>query len=162
MDLNKEEIIHQINRINIFLVLSLSLLIFINVLHFYSLVAYSEPVASESEEKKNDDIISTIFSNSVTQMLMSTAIIAVVGVLITKLRDFRKKLDMIEVLTKALVKFQKQADQREATFNKILEKHTEETERKIEYLEKKIEEVKDEATSALIKYLSENAVDRKR
>src|ERR1044072_2279613 len=68
VDLNsKEEIVHQIKRINIFLVLSLSLLIFVNVLHFYSFVAYSEPVTNDDnevqEKKNNDDIISTIFSN---------------------------------------------------------------------------------------------------
>ena len=95
-------------------------------------------------------------------MLLSTFIIAIVGVLITKLKNFRKKLDMIEVLTKALIKFQKQAEEREAKFNKILEKHTAETEKRIDELEKEIEDVKNDATKALIQYLRENSFDRKR
>jgi len=170
----QQEVINQeIKRINLFLILSLSILIFINILHLYSFVAYSEePVTTTTvtgngtlatqHVENQQDIVSILFSNSVTQMLLSTFIIAIVGVLITKLKNFRKKLDMIEVLTKALIKFQKQAEEREAKFNKILEKHTAETEKRIDELEKEIEHVKNEATKALIQYLRENSFDRKR
>jgi len=166
----QQEVINQeIKRINLFLILSLSILIFINILHLYSFVAYSETTTvtgngtlATQHVENQQDIVSILFSNSVTQMLLSTFIIAIVGVLITKLKNFRKKLDMIEVLTKALIKFQKQAEEREAKFNKILEKHTAETEKRIDELEKEIEHVKNEATKALIQYLRENSFDRKR
>jgi len=166
----QQEVINQeIKRINLFLILSLSILIFINILHLYSFVAYSETTTvtgngtlATQHVENQQDIVSILFSNSVTQMLLSTFIIAIVGVLITKLKNFRKKLDMIEVLTKALIKFQKQAEEREAKFNKILEKHTAETEKRIDELEKEIEDVKNDATKALIQYLRENSFDRKR
>ena len=111
---------------------------------------------------------------------MSTFIIAIVGVLITKLRNFKKKLDMIEVLTKAQVKFKKQADEREKNFEnrfiksqedftkqvgdlcKKIDKYSEHMDDKIIALDNKIETVKDETTKTLIDYLRSNSLGRKR
>ncbi len=106
-------------------------------------------------------------------MLLSTFIIAIVGVLITKLRNFKKKLDMIEILTKSQVKMKQQAEEREKKFeqrfiqsNDAVAKQIgdlcEKIDRKTEQLEDKIDHVESNATAALIKYLSENSVDRKR
>lgn len=111
---------------------------------------------------------------------MSTFIIAIVGVLITKLRNFKKKLDMIEVLTKAQVKFKKQADEREKNFEekfiksqidfknqigdlcKKLDEHSDKVDAKIDGLDKKIDDVKNEATNALIDYLRQNNTGSRR
>ena len=106
-------------------------------------------------------------------MLLSTFIIAIVGVLITKLRNFKKKLDMIEILTKSQVKMKQQAEQREAKFEtRFIESNRQVSEQigklcekmdgKTKELEDKIDNVERNATNALIKYLSENSVDRKR
>lgn len=117
-------------------------------------------------------------------MLLSTFIIAIIGVLINKLRTFKKKLDMIEILTKSHVKMKQQGDEREKRFekryiesqNKVseqisqlctkLDKKTEELETKMdkqsEELNEKIDTVKDDATKALIDYLKQNTVSRKR
>ena len=114
-----------------------------------------------------------IFDNSLTSMLLSTFIIAIVGVLITKLRNFKKKLDMIEILTKSQVKMKQQAEEREKKFEtRFIESNAavtkqisdlcEKMDEKTEQLENKINDVKEDATKALIKYLSENSVDRKR
>lgn len=107
-------------------------------------------------------------------MLLSTFIIAIVGVLIRKLRDFKKKMDMIEVLTSSLVKMKRDSENREVImvnkekeFENRLIKSQDEVKQEIAnlcskmdikttQLEKKIEDVKDESTKALIKYLSES------
>lgn len=111
---------------------------------------------------------------------MSTFIITIIGVLITKLRNFKKKLDMIEVLTKAQVKFKKQADEREKNFEEKfiqsqkdfskqigslcskIDKYSEHMDDKIIALDNKIDNVKDEATKTLIDYLRSNSLGRKR
>lgn len=130
------------------------------------------------------DIFSYLFNNSLTSMLLSTFIIAIIGVLINKLRIFKKKLDMIEILTKSHVKMKQQAEEREKKFEKRfidtqteigkqignlctkLDTKSDELEKNLDNktreLEKKIGEVKDEATSALIQYLRENSLGRKR
>jgi gas vesicle protein len=119
------------------------------------------------------DLVDTIFDNSLTSMLLSTFIIAIVGVLITKLRNFKKKLDMIEILTKSQVKMKQQAEDREKKFetrfiqsNDAVAKQIgdlcEKMDRKTEQLEDKIDHVERNATAALIKYLSDNSFDRKR
>ena len=106
-------------------------------------------------------------------MILSTFIIAIVGTLIAKLRNFKKKLDMIEILTKSQVKMKQQAEQREKMFEdrfiksndavgKQINDLCEKMDRKTEQLEDKIDDVEKNATAALIKYLSENSVDRKR
>lgn len=107
-------------------------------------------------------------------MLLSTFIIAIVGVLIRKLRDFKKKMDMIEVLTSSLVKMKRDSENRETRMenkekefeNRFIKSQDEVKQQivnlctqmdiKTEQLEKKIEDVKDESTRALIKYLSES------
>lgn len=107
-------------------------------------------------------------------MLLSTFIIAIVGVLIRKLRDFKKKMDMIEVLTSSLVKMKRDSENREVRLeskekefeNRFIKSQDEVKQQianlctqmdiKINQLEKKIEDVKDESTKALIKYLSES------
>lgn len=180
-----EEVLAHIKSLNFYLIIFLSIIIiFINVLHIYGLVAYSQSTSVQKEiieeQEQQQDIISTLFNNSVTQMLMSTFIIAIVGVLITKLRNFKKKLDMIEVLTKAQVKFKKQADEREENFEEKLiqyqkdfskqigdlyskiDKYSEHMDEKMIALDDKIETVKDEATKTLIDYLRSNSLGRKR
>lgn len=127
-------------------------------------------------QQQQQDFLSILFNNSLAQMLMSTGIIAVIGVLITKLRNLKKKLDMIEVLTKAQVKFKKLADEREANFEERfiksqedftqqikdlctkLDQQSRQTDAKIINLSEKISEVKDEATNALIQFLKENSL----
>lgn len=122
---------------------------------------------------KQKDIIDMLFDNSLTSMLLSTFIIAIVGVLITKLRNFKKKLDMIEILTKSQVKMKQQAEEREKKFEtRFIESNAavtkqisdlcEKMDEKTQQLENKIDSVERNATAALIKYLSENSVDRKR
>ena len=135
-------------------------------------------------------------------MVVSTLTITAIGVLITKLRNLKKKLDMIEVLTKAQVKFKNLSDKREANFeerfitsqdrftkqivdlctkidiqtaelekkldsktetlSKKIDEHSAYTDAKITNLSEKLAEVKDEATNALIQYLRENSISRKR
>lgn len=101
-------------------------------------------------------------------MLLSTLIIAAMGVLITKLRNFKKKLDMIEILTKSLVKLKQLAEDRERKLEQRFIDYQKENDLKMndlddkidirmEELEKKIYDVKDEATRALIEYLRENS-----
>jgi len=122
---------------------------------------------------KQKDLVDAIFDNSLTSMLLSTFIIAIVGLLISKLRGFKKKLDMIEILTKSQVKMKQQAEEREKRFeDKFIKSNDavakeigdlcEKMDKKTEQLEEKIEDVERNATAALIKYLSENSVDRKR
>lgn len=91
-------------------------------------------------------------------MLLSTTIIAVVGVLITKLRNFNKKMAMVDIHTNALVKFKKLAEEREAKMDQRLY----EFEKQIDELDKKIDGVKDDSTKALIDYLRKNSFDRER
>jgi len=122
---------------------------------------------------KQKDLVNTIFDNSLTSMLLSTFIIAIVGVLISKLRNFKKKLDMIEILTKSQVKMKQQAEEREKRFedrfiksndsvSKQIGDLCEKMDRKTEQLEENIDDVERKATAALIKYLSENSLNRKR
>jgi hypothetical protein len=84
-------------------------------------------------------------------MLLSTFVIAIIGVLVAKLRGFKKKLDMIEILTKAMIKMKKQSEDRETRLEKRLKE-----------LDDKIDNVEREATAALIRYLSDSSFDRKR
>jgi len=80
---------------------------------------------------------------------------------------------MIEILTKSQVKMKQQAEEREKKFEaRFIESNAsvakeigdlqENMNKKTEQLEKKIDDVERNATAALIKYLSENSVDRKR
>lgn len=94
-------------------------------------------------------------------MLLSTFVIAIIGVLINKLRNFKKKLEMVEILTKALTKMKKQADEREAKLatelnimRKDIDDHKDEVRDNMDETNKKIDRVKDEATKALIDFLS--------
>lgn len=188
--INREEILHQIKSLNLYLILFLSIIVFINILHIYDLVTYAQQsdlvpenttnFSRKEQQQQQEDIFSILFNNSVTQMLMSTFIIAIVGLLITKLRNFKKKLDMIEVLTKAQVKFKKLADEREKNFEERfiqsqkdfskqigdlcsrIDKYSEHIDDKIISLDNKIENVKDEATQTLIDYLRSNSLSRKR
>ncbi len=107
-------------------------------------------------------------------MLLSTFIIAIVGVLIRKLRDFKKKMDMIEILTRSLVKMKKDSEAREVRmdgkekqFEERFIKSQDEVKKEIAnlctkmdlktaQLEEKIDDVKNESTQVLIKYLSES------
>lgn len=109
------------------------------------------PTSTVQTIEKQKDILDLLFDNSITSMLLSTAVIAVVGVLITKLKGLKKKLDMIEILIKSVTKMKRQADEREARI-----------ESKLTELNNKIDNVKNEATTALIKYLSDSSFDRKR
>ena len=84
-------------------------------------------------------------------MLLSTAVIAVVGVLITKLKGLKRKLDMIEILIKSVTKLKKQSDERDARI-----------ETRLRELESKIDNIQRETNNTLIRYLSDNSFDRKR
>jgi len=162
----------QIKRINLYL---LSLFIFLIIFNV-STFAYSQNLTNNqqvAQPMKQKDIIDMVFDNSLTSMLLSTFIIAIVGVLITKLRGFKRKLDMIEILTKSQVKMKQQAEEREKRFeDKFIKSNDavakeigdlcEKMDRKTEQLEDKIENVERNATAALIRYLSENSFDRKR
>lgn len=114
--------------------------------------------------EESNDFVAYVFDNSVTSMLLSTFIIAAMGVLITKLRNFKKKLDMIEILTKSHVRLKQLADEREKKLEQRFIQSQKEVKDQIdtlckkmdvktEELENKIDEVKDEATQALIDYL---------
>jgi len=174
VDQQQKVLAGQLRRINLYL---LSLLVFLIVFNLFSVyTVYSQSNDSSNIKEKveqNQDIISYLFSNSVTSMILSTFIIAIVGTLIAKLRNFKKKLDMIEILTKSQVKMKQQAEQRDKKFEERFIKSNDavtkqisdlcdKMDRKTEQLEDKIENVERNATAALIKYLSENAFDRKR
>jgi preprotein translocase subunit SecY len=187
VDQQRKALVDQLRRINIYL---LSLFIFLIIFNLFSFTVYSQQTQKEinkeqtvtnvQQQQTNQDIISYLFSNSVTSMILSTFIIAIVGTLIAKLRNFKKKLDMIEILTKSQVKMKQQAEQREKNFEKkFIDTQTAFTEQikglcdkidvntnsinsKISKLDEKIEDVEKNATAALIKYLSDNSFDRKR
>jgi amino acid permease len=174
VDQQRKALVDQLRRINFYL---LSLLVFLIVFNLFSVyTVYSQSNDSTTVKEKveqNQDIISYLFSNSVTSMILSTFIIAIVGTLIAKLRNFKKKLDMIEILTKSQVKMKQQAEQREKMFedrfiksndavSKQINDLCEKMDKKTEQLEDKIDSVERNATATLIKYLSENAFDRKR
>ncbi len=93
---------------------------------------------------------------------MSTFIIAIVGVLITKLRNLKRKLDMIEILTKSQVKMKQQAEEREKRLVKEISDLREEIDRKAEKLEFKIDNVERNATSTLLRYFSDGSADRRK
>jgi len=173
----RKDLVGQLRRINFYLLSLLVFLIAFNLFSVYTVYSQSNDSSSGSGIKEkveqNQDIISYLFSNSVTSMILSTFIIAIVGTLIAKLRNFKKKLDMIEILTKSQVKMKQQAEQRDKKFEERFIKSNdavtkqindlcEKMDRKTEQLEDKIDEVEKNATAALIKYLSDNAVDRKR
>src|SRR5687768_1242642 len=115
----KEEALAQIRGLNLYLIISLCFLIFINL---FTIVlastvnttvdsASTEPITEQEEQNKNITItkseleqlsstpeantLSILFNNSISQMVISTCTITVIGVLITKLRNLRKKLEMI-------------------------------------------------------------------
>lgn len=80
---------------------------------------------------------------------------------------------MIEILTKSQVKMKQQAEEREKKFeSRFIESNDSvrkqigdlctKMDAKTQQLEDKIDNVEGKATAALIKYLSENSVDRKR
>ena len=149
------QLIDQAKRINLYLVSLFIFLIIFNVVSFsYSQQQHNAtiPVSTvEQSIEKQKDILDLLFDNSITSMLLSTAVIAVVGVLITKLKGLKKKLDMIEILIKAVSKMKKQSDDRDIKL-----------EMKLKELENKIESVQREATDVWIRYLSDNSFDRKR
>ena len=77
-----------------------------------------------------------------------------VGLLIAKMRGFKKKLDMIEILTKAMIKMKRQSQEREIKM-----------EARLKELENKIDNVEKETTNNLLRYLTDKAdtsFDRKR
>jgi len=173
----RKDLVGQLRRINFYLLSLLVFLIAFNLFSVYTVYSQSNDSSSGSGIKEkveqNQDIISYLFSNSVTSMILSTFIIAIVGTLIAKLRNFKKKLDMIEILTKSQVKMKQQAEQRDKKFEERFIKSNdavtkqindlcEKMDRKTEQLEDKIDDVEKNATATLIKYLSENSVDRKR
>jgi uncharacterized protein YqhQ len=150
----------QIKRVNLYLI---SLLIFLVIFNFSSFI-YSQTQEQVQEQEQDQqeqqqqfnqeekkDILSYLFENSITSMLLSTFVIAIIGVLVAKLRGFKKKLDMIEILTKAMIKMKKQSEDRETRLEKRLKE-----------LDDKIDNVEREATAALIRYLSDSSFDRKR
>ena len=164
----------QIKRINFYL---LSLFVFLIIFNVFSL-AYSQSanytvnnLPPKLEERK--EIIEYVFDNSVTTMLLSTFIIAIIGTLISKMRNLKKKLDMIEILTKSQVKMKQMEDNRAKDFDRrFIESNAAVTkqisdlcdkiDRKTEQLEDKIDDVERNATASLIKYLSDNSLNRKR
>jgi len=171
----RKDLVGQLRRINFYLLSLLVFLIAFNLFSVYTVYSQSNDSSGNIKEKveQNQDIISYLFSNSVTSMILSTFIIAIVGTLIAKLRNFKKKLDMIEILTKSQVKMKQQAEQRDKKFEERFIKSNdavtkqindlcEKMDRKTEQLEDKIDDVEKNATATLIKYLSENSVDRKR
>jgi hypothetical protein len=92
-------------------------------------------------------------------MLLSTFVIAIVGVLITKLRNFKKKLDMIEILTRALAKMKKQSDLREAEYASKIKELDYRIDKQINRLEEKIDDVDRNATDKLLRFFTD---DKKR
>ncbi len=160
----------QIKRINLYLLSLFIFLIIFNVVTFaYS--QQSQNVSAPVQPMKQKDLVDAIFDNSLTSMLLSTFIIAIVGLLISKLRGFKKKLDMIEILTKSQVKMKQQAEEREKRFEEKFIKSNEmvakqisdlydKMDRKTEQLEFKIENVERNATSTLLRYFSDNNADR--
>jgi hypothetical protein len=99
-------------------------------------------------------------------MLLSTLIIAVVGIIIGKLRNFKKKFDMVEVIVRVQAKMKTDADKREQELEnricKLEEKYAikfRDLYDKIDDTNDNIDRVKDEATKALIDFLSRNKKD---
>jgi hypothetical protein len=92
-------------------------------------------------------------------MLLSTFVIAIVGVLITKLRNFKKKLDMIEILTRALAKMKKQSDLREAEYAEKIKELDYRIDKQMNRLEEKIDDVDRNATDKLLRFFTD---DKKR
>lgn len=180
----------QVKRINIYLLSLFVFLIFFNVYSFSIHITYSQneedpPVGTDTEitdsktpvrdkvEEKKQNVLDYIFDNSVTTMLLSTFIIAIIGTLISKMRNLKKKLDMIEILTKSQIKMKQQAAEKDKVFeerfiqsqklvSEQIDKLCQKMDRKTEELQDKIDNVERTATSTLIKYLSENSFDRKR
>lgn len=165
---------YQIKRINLYLTSLFILLIIFNIFSFN--IIYSQQQQQEQEQENNDPsdtIVNYISDKSVITMLISTFIIAIIGTLITKMRHLKKKLDMIEILTKSQVKMKQQATEKDKVFeerfiqsqklvSEQIDKLCEKMDRKSEELEEKIDNVERTATATLIKYLSENSFDRKR
>ena len=116
----------------------------------------------QNATEKQKDLLSYLFDNSITSMLLSTFVIAIVGVLITKLRSFKKKLDMIEILTRAQVKMKKQAEDRETRIELKFKELDGKIERNWIEMDKKIDDVDKHAMDILLKYMSESSFDRKR
>lgn len=131
---------------------------------------------TREEVEKTQNLVDYLFSNSLTSTLLSTFIIAIVGVLIAKLRDLKKKLDLIEIVSKSMVELKKESSRREKEFEdkfiksnenvkeqignlcSKIDKNKEDLENKIDHktdrLEEKIDRVREEATDTLINYLS--------
>ena len=156
----------QIKRINLYLLSLFIFLIIFNAFSFgYSIQSnVSAPSESpqEQEEKDEKDIVQYVFDNSLTTMLLSTFIIAIIGTLIAKMKNLKKKLDMIEILTKAQVKMKRQADEDRNKLAQQMKEDRKEMDDMFEELRRQIDNVEKEATAALIKYLTENSLNRKR
>lgn len=153
-----------LKTINFFLIL---LLLFNAAQIYNNLAVYSQNATTVPAPEPPKDFITYIFENSLTSMLLSTFIIGIVGVLINKLRVFKKKLDMIEILTKSQIQLKRQAEKREQDFEERFVKSQTEVRDEItklcqkvdiksQELERRIDNVKEDATNVLIKYLSEN------
>lgn len=150
-----------------------------SILHFSQAVVNNSSSTSIDKEQVQDDdgaekdqapkdIITQIFNSQITTMILSTFIIAIVGVVINKFRSFKKRFDMVEIVVKAQAKMKKQADEREqkleerllkfeARYGKFEEKYDRklgEIHARINDTDNKIDNVKDEATSSLINFLS--------
>ena len=158
----------QIKRINLYLLSLFIFLIIFNVFSFgYSIQSNNTSSApqqqeQQQEEKDEKDIVQYVFDNSLTTMLLSTFIIAIIGTLIAKMKNLKKKLDMIEILTKAQVKMKRQADEDRNKMAEQIKEDRKEIDDVLQELRRQIDNVEKETTAALIKYLSENSLNRKR
>lgn len=92
-------------------------LFFILSIQIFNITVYSQEIIDNIEEKEKQQDILTILSNSsITNILITTFTIPIIGLLIAKLKGFHKKLEMIEVLTKVMVKMKTQNTEREKRF----------------------------------------------
>lgn len=121
----------------------------------------SEIIESEQQAEVPTDLISQIFNSQITTMMLSTLIIAVVGIVINKFRKFKKTFDMVEILVKSQVKMKNHINERDQKIEERLNKFEEKYKIKIEDIwegidetNQKVDRVKDEATKALIDFLS--------
>lgn len=164
MELNSKYPIRQSRKIDILLII-----IFViacvsltsGILHFSQAISSNTSEIIESKEEVPTDIISQIFNSQITTMMLSTFIIAVVGVIINKFRNFKKRFDMVEVVVKAQARMKQQADERERkleerllSFENRYGAKIDDVHERIDETNEKVNSVKDEATKALIDFLS--------
>lgn len=160
----------QIKRINIYLLSLFIFLIIFNIFSFANIYSQNnnssgteiETAIRDKVEEKQQNIADYIFDNSVTTMLLSTFIIAIIGTLITKLRNLKKKLDMIEILTKSQIKMKQQALEKQKEVSELINRLSDKIDTKYENLEQKIDNVEKESINLLLRFMSENSIDRKR